>query len=220
MKSISSLLIRFLLTLTLTLLTGIPVQNCFASQNTDQNIDKIAVLPLTINSPNDLNYISRGVGRMLYSRLSWPGKVTVVPPRQIDSLMAKPGGSMPTDKQVSLIAEKTASNYVMAGSITQLAGSFSIDAKVFDIPNKRYMAFFEQSDKEDELIAKVDRIAAAINKKIFNRETVTWSLIEKEKQARIDDNKRKNPEYLMNTLPNGWQPQKKNHGWKIWKYIF
>ena len=61
---------------------------------------------------------------------------------------------------------------------------FSIDAKVFDTDEKKYMAFFEQSKNSDDLIKKVDRIAAAINHKVFHRTTVTWEQMEQEKQKK------------------------------------
>jgi spore coat protein CotH len=127
-------------------------------------------------------------------------------------------GSTSGDELITAIAEKTDSQYVMTGAITQLAGSFSIDAKVYDIANKRYMAFFEQSKKSDDLIEKVDRIAASINQKVFDRSTVTWEKMEQERQKLINDYKRRNPEHLMQ-VPQGWQP-KEEIGWKVWKYLF
>ncbi len=80
------------------------------------------------------------------------------------------------------------------------------------------MSFFEQSKVSDELIEKVDRIAATINQRVFERSTVTWEMMEQEKQKRLNDYKRKNPEHMMN-LPPGWQPEEKI-GWKVWKYLY
>ena len=116
------------------------------------------------------------------------------------------------------IARLTRSDFVLTGTLTRLSGSFSIDAKVYDIENKRYMAFFEQSKKSDVFINKVSRIAATINKKIFDRTTVTWEKMEEEKLAYIKEMKRKNPEYMMKTPQ--WQDTEESPGWKIWKYLF
>ena len=79
------------------------------------------------------------------------------------------------------------------------------------------MAFFEQSKVSDDLIEKVDRIAATINKEAFNRSTVTLERMEREKQAHINKLKRQNPERLMN-VPTG--QEESGPGWKIWEYIF
>ena len=180
-------------------------------------IETLAVLPFKINADKDISYVKKGISRMFYSRLSWPDKVRAIQPAQIEGQL-KSIDQTATDKLIQAIAEKTNSQYVLTGSITQLAGSFSIDAKVYDISNKRYMAFFEQSKESDELIEKVDRIAASINQKIFNRSTVTWEKMEQERQKMINDYKRKNPEHLMQ-VPAGWQP-KEEVGWKVWKYLF
>ncbi len=175
-----------------------------------------STLPFTINSNKDLSYVQKGISRMFYSRLSWADRVVVTPPIKIDAQLKDL--NLSGEKLVQKIASKTNSDYILAGSITQLAGSFSIDAKVFDIKNKRYMSFFEQSKVSDELIEKVDRIAATINQRVFDRSTVTWEMMEQEKQKRLNDYKRKNPEHLMN-VPAGWQPEEKV-GWKVWKYLF
>lgn len=184
---------------------------------TGQTTQKVAVLPFTIHTDKNMDYVKQGICRMFYSRLSWPGNVAVVPPEKMKPIAA--GIDLtPENTRIKSVAQKTESQYVLSGTITQLAGSFSIDARVYDLDNKRYMAFFEQSKNGDELIQKVDRIAASINHKVFNRSTVTWEEMEEEKQKYLNDLKRKNPEYLMQ-VPQGWQPEEEV-GWKVWKYLF
>jgi TolB-like protein len=181
--------------------------------------ETLAVLSFDINADKNknLDYLKKGISTMLYSRLTSPGKVVVVPPQKMASLEAglkKLSGS----QLVHETARKTDSRYVIHGTITSLAGAFSIDAKVFDTTEKQYMAFFEQSKNSDDLIQKVDRIAAAINHKVFNRTTVTWEQMEQEKQKKINELKNQNPENLMQ-MPTGWQQEEKV-GWKVWKYLF
>lgn len=181
------------------------------------NPETLAVLSFNINADKNLDYIKKGISTMLYSRLTWPEKVVVVPPRKMTSLEAGLKEFSGTEL-VHETAAKTGSRYVLHGTITSLAGAFSIDAKVFDTAEKQYMAFFEQSKNSDDLIKKVDRIAAAINHKVFNRTTVTWEEMEQEKNKRINELKNQNPENLMQ-MPTGWQPEEKI-GWKVWKYLF
>lgn len=188
------------------------LQNARAEQ-----VQKMAILPFALNAAEDLSHIQKGVIYMLYSRLSWQDHVVVIPKGQMDPVLAETH-PLRGNELVGEVAAKTASDFVLAGSITQLAGSFSIDVQLYDIQNKRYMTFFEQSKVRDDLIEKVDRIAATINKKVFDRSTVTYEKMEQEKQAYISDLKRRNPEHLMN-VPAGWQ-EEKSPGWKIWKYLF
>lgn len=181
--------------------------------------ETLAVLPFDINADKNknLDYLKKGISTMFYSRLTCPEKVAVVPPKKMASLGAelkKFSGS----ELVHETARQTESRYVLYGTITSLAGAFSIDAKVFDTAEKQYMAFFEQSKSSDDLIKKVDRIAAAINHKVFHRTTVTWEQMEQEKQKKINDLKNQNPENLMQ-MPTGWQREEKV-GWKVWKYLF
>lgn len=179
--------------------------------------ETLAVLSFNINADRNLDYIKKGISTMLYSRLTDPEKVVVVPPQKMASLesgLKKLSGS----ELVHETARETGSRYVLYGTITSLAGAFSIDAKVFDTTEKQYMAFFEQSKNSDDLIKKVDRIAAAINYKVFNRTTVTWEQMEQEKNKKINELKNQNPENLMQ-MPTEWQREEKV-GWKVWKYLF
>ena len=176
-----------------------------------------AVLPFTIHADKDMSYVKKGISRMFYSRLSWPERVAVIPPNEMEKVQADLK-DVSGSELIKKVAQKTDAQYILSGTITRLAGSFSIDARVYDMENKRYMAFFEQSKNSDELVIKVDRIAAAINQKVFDRTTVTWEEMEQEKQKYLNDLKRKNPEHLMQ-VPAGWQPEEEV-GWKVWKYLF
>ena len=181
--------------------------------------ETLAVLSFDINAEKNknLDYLKQGISTMLYSRLTNPEKVVVIPPGKMTALepeLKQLSGS----ERVHEAARKTGSRYVLYGTITSLAGAFSIDAKVFDTAEKQYMAFFEQSKNSDDLIKKVDRIAAAINQKVFNRTTITWEEMEQEKQKKLNELKNRNPENLMQ-VPTGWQREEKV-GWKVWKYLF
>jgi TolB-like protein len=182
-----------------------------------ERIKTISVLPFHINASEDLTHVKEGIFHMLYSRLSWRDNVVVVPANKIKGYLSHIDNLSGTGG-IGEIARLSHSDFVLAGTVTKLGGSFSIDVQVYDIKNKRYLTFFEQSPKSDDLIKKVNRIAAFINKKIFDRTTRNWEKIEQEKQAYIKEQKRKNPEYMMKNPE--WQDTEKSPGWKIWKYLF
>jgi len=189
----------------------------------NENIKTIAILPLKINAPEKMIHLQKGLGQMLYSRLSWKNNVVVIPQNELEQYLRlfntnKADTQKKSGKGINEIGSLTQSDFVLAGAITKLAGSFSIDVQVYDIAQKRYMAFFEQSRKSGDLIDKTNRIAAAINKKIFNRSTLAWENMDREQKEYIQKQKRKNPEYMMRAP--GWQDAEKSPGWKIWKYIF
>ena len=181
----------------------------------------IAIIPFEINSAQNLDYVRDGIVHMLYSRLSWPDNVMVLPQHQVDKKLSSSGQTTETefdDQQVKEAAQTIHSDFILTGSITQFDNAFSIDTRIYDIANKRFLAFSQRSDKSDELIDKVDRIAAIINNKVFDRATLTWDKIEQERQANKEKMKRQNPEYMMQN-PD-WQETKESYGWKIWKYLF
>ena len=156
----------------------------FQTLTAKEDIKTITILPFKIHAQEKLSHIQDGIVQMLYSRLSWKDNVLVVPQKQLASHLSAIDKTK-TDKGINEIARLTHSDFVLEGAITQLGGSFSIDVQVYDIENKRYMAFFEQSQQKDDLISKTNRIAARINKKIFDRSTMAWEKMDQEKKSRI-----------------------------------
>ena len=154
---------------------------------------------------------------MFDARLFWNKKVEVISGDQIKNQF-KEIKHISKAKLIHEIAQKTHSNFALSCIVTELSGSFSIDAKVYDIENMKYMTFFENSKKIDDLIKKTDRIAATINKKIFDRVTVSWKRMEMEKQEYINKLKRQNPEYLIKN--RRFEKSDESYGWKIWKHLF
>ena len=189
----------------------------FQTLTAKEDIKTITILPFKIHAQEKLSHIQDGIVQMLYSRLSWKDNVLVVPQKQLASHLSAIDKTK-TDKGINEIARLTHSDFVLEGAITQLGGSFSIDVQVYDIENKRYMAFFEQSQQKDDLISKTNRIAARINKKIFDRSTMAWEKMDQEKKADVKEQQRKNPEYMLQNPK--WQDTEKSPGWKIWKYLF
>ena len=183
----------------------------------DKKVKTIAVLPVHVNSNQDLDYIKRGMIQMFDSRLSWNKKVEIISGNQIKNQI-KNLEQMHGGRLIQKTAEQTRSNYVLSCIVTELSGSFSIDVKVYDIENMKYMTFFEHSKKINDLIKKTDRIAAAINKKILGRITASWKNVEMEKQEYINKLKRQNPENLIRQ--HQFKDRKDSPGWKIWKYLF
>ncbi|MCP3872900.1 MAG: hypothetical protein GY699_07070 [Desulfobacteraceae bacterium] len=182
-----------------------------------EDIKTIAILPFQINASQELDYIRNGMVRMFNSRLSWREKVTVIPKNAIAKHLPDLDDISGTER-VARIARLTHSNFILTGSITGIGGAFSIDINVYDIENKRYITFFEQSKTIDTLIGKTDKIAAIINKKVFDRTTMSWEKIEQEKLAYIKELKRRNPEYMMQNPQ--WREKKESPGWKIWEYLY
>lgn len=136
---------------------------------------KIAVLPLEINSAEDLAFLQKGIFSMFSSRLSDPGKVEVIEKEKIDSVLSQsqdPGlakGSVTLEK-AGAIGKALGADQVLFGSITMFGTSASIDISVADVAEGRILNTFPGQAKEPgEVITQLDKIADAINLKLFSR---------------------------------------------------
>ena len=196
----------------------------------------LAVIPFKLNTPTPMPHIPKGISQMLYSRLSWRGKVMVIPNKRVEDTLASlrrarggnklspvlHGNKAPMKNSRELTAalgNALGCDFIVTGSITELAGSFSIDARVVDLKNKSYVSFFEQSQRAEDLISRIDRLAAAINHKVFKRSTYTWEQMEAEKKAEQNKLKRQNPEHLMQDSKSKRKGEDEPD-WKIWKHLF
>lgn len=205
------------LTMACLLLAG-AVQVSSALAESD-GIQKIALLPFSVNGNENQEYLRKGILQMLSSRLEWPGHVQVVPESHIKSILTRGKNAGKTQMSMAKdIAQKTGSRFVLSGSVTRLGNGFSVDANLFDMDENRYIPFFTQSDNENDFIDKMDRMAAMINQKAFSRTTMTWDTMRQENRASVNERRRRNPEYLMQNP--AWQQTKKPVGWKFWKRLF
>lgn len=154
---------------------------------------------------------------MFRSRLLWENHIQLVDKNKLQMHLDNTKQKNP-DQIIKKIADLTECDFILTGSITHFANAFSIDTKVYDIKNKKYLTFSEQSKAIDDVIPKVNLIAAKINKKVFDRETVIYENMVKKEKEKAEQFKRQNPENLIPSIPQGDQTEK-TPIWKIWKYL-
>jgi TolB-like protein len=129
----------------------------------------VAVLPFTMNSPQDLTFLRNGLFSMLSSRLSDPGKVDVLDRATVDDALTGSQGDLTQDAARN-IGERLGADYVLFGSLTHFGESVSLDAAMVDITgDKPALTFFEQSNNMGDVIPLVNTFAGDINQKVFNR---------------------------------------------------
>jgi len=172
----------------------------------------VAIIPFETNTENDLSYMTSGILTMLESRLSWKNNVTVIQQSIINKALSGMNETYESNA-VLKIGEKTGADYVVTGIITEFAGAYSVDAKVWNLKTKSYLTFFNQSATLDKLISKVDVVAAKINKKIFDRTTASYEKYKNENIITEEDLRRMNPERMM---PSPDTRERKKPWWKIW----
>lgn len=173
----------------------------------------IAILPFEIHSEKDAPYIQSGILNMLYSRLYWKGHVTLINKNDVKNKLASTN-QLAENELVLKLGDNAWTDYVMTGSVTGYADAFSIDVKIYDIKNQSYLTFFDQTTEIEQVIKKVDIISAKINKKLFNRATITYERLKQEEIISEEELKRMNPEKMMpyrKMIDPGEKPW-----WKFW----
>ena len=117
----------------------------------------VTVLPFTLNSSENIDYIKQGIEEMLSSRISVPDKINVTNKNVVLEELKKSKIKSITATDVYNLGKKLNSDYVVWGSITKIGNSISIDGKLVDIvTSKSDIGIFAQSQSLDEVIPKIN----------------------------------------------------------------
>jgi outer membrane protein insertion porin family len=120
---------------------------------------RVAVLPFQVNSAKPLGYLETSLPDLLTTRLEASGRVKVLESRAVrESVIAHAGER--SDATVRRIARELGADQVVAGSLTELAGRYSLDVKVVprqDAAATRTLVFTAES--EQDLLDRVNELA-------------------------------------------------------------
>jgi len=143
---------------------------------------RVAIIPFQINADQDYTFLQKGIVDMLSSRLSAP-TVEVIDPLTTAKVIEEVKG-FKGDSKVLMAAAKLKADFAVAGSITVLGGSVSIDAKVLDVTGTRpAFSFYKQTQGMDEVIPQINRLATEINTTVLGRPTPAVAMAEPPKAA-------------------------------------
>ncbi|MFH1675074.1 MAG: FG-GAP-like repeat-containing protein [Pseudomonadota bacterium] len=130
---------------------------------------RVVIIPFKMNADRDLSFLKEGIVDMLASRLSSGETVAVVSRQETDQALEDI--SEPVNEEIArAIGERLQADYVLFGSLTLFGNSVSLDAKMVDVGKKRpTLAFFKQGGQVDEVIPRINLLAAEINETFFGR---------------------------------------------------
>ena len=131
---------------------------------------KLAILPFTMNSDRDLNFLREGIMDMLSSRLAWKNKLEIIEKGVVKKESAAVPGPMNETKALA-IGKALGADYVIFGSLTVFGESVSLDAKIMDVKKSEILiTAYDQSKGMDGVIPTVNQFAENINAKIMGKE--------------------------------------------------
>lgn len=128
---------------------------------------RIAVLPFSVHSAENIDYIRQGIEDMLRSRLSLNEKMTVIGKDSLQPLIKEMAGKELTEPAVSAIGKKINADYVVWGSLTKIGTMINIDGKLLDIATSSPEVNFSSQCGLDEIIPRINDFSGRITAQIF-----------------------------------------------------
>ena len=119
----------------------------------------IAVLPFRIHSARPLGYLTESLADLLATHLEATGKVEVLGSQTVNDAL---GGASRTDfseEELRSLAERLAVRVVISGSVTELAGSFSLDIRLTPVGTGRSQSIAIIAASEEALIGRLGELA-------------------------------------------------------------
>jgi TolB-like protein len=133
------------------------------AENVKDQVKKVAVLPFSVNSSEDINYVRDGIWDMLISRLSADSVISVTAKQKVTNMLDASGKKGLAIADVYSLGKKLDIDYVVWGSITKIGNSISLDAKLLDVATyKTPIGVFEQCRGMDDVIPRISDFAKKI----------------------------------------------------------
>src|SRR5262245_47185963 len=122
----------------------------------------VAVLPFEVHSEKPLGYLEGSLAELLATRLEASGRVDVVEAVTVrETLIAWPGEK--TEDALRRLARELSADWVVVGSLTELAGHYSLDVRVTPAESRVTTSTMVLSaEGDDELLDRVNELADRI----------------------------------------------------------
>jgi outer membrane protein assembly complex protein YaeT len=122
----------------------------------------VAVLPFEVHSEKPLDYLEGSLAELLATRLEASGRVDVVEAVTVrETLIAWPGEK--TEDALRRLAKELSADWVVVGSLTELAGHYSLDVRVTPVESRVATSTMVLSaDDDDELLDRVNELSDRI----------------------------------------------------------
>ncbi|HLA27499.1 MAG TPA: FG-GAP-like repeat-containing protein, partial [Syntrophales bacterium] len=123
----------------------------------------VSVLPFSVHSSENIEYVQQGIWDMLNSRISANSKIEVITKDTVLANLKEADKQELTAADVYGLGKKMNADFVVWGSITKIGNNVSIDGKLVDIGSyTSSVGIFVQSQGLDEIIPKINDFAQRI----------------------------------------------------------
>ena len=127
----------------------------------------VAVLPFSVSSSENIDFIRQGIANIIASRLSVNEKIDVIGKDKVLAALPESRDKEFTAAELAGLGKKFTADFIVSGSITKIGNSLSIDGKLFDTnAEKTAFAVSAQCQSMDEVIPKVNDLTQRIEAQI------------------------------------------------------
>lgn len=123
---------------------------------------RIAVLPFRIHSARPLGHLTESLSELLAARLDATDELSAVPAEELRGVLVGSPNADLSDAELRNLAERLGAVAVVSGSLTELAGRFSLDARVTPRLGTRSHTIVMTSASEEELVGRLDELAGRV----------------------------------------------------------
>lgn len=152
----------------------------FTGRAAGQEVVKVGVLPFGIHSPDAQKVADwpRRAAAILAKDLSRDERIVVVEEEQVQRALERAGPAPPDEETGRALGQALGADYLVMGSITQVDGSISADARILDVYQQGWVASAFASGRETELDQVLAKLSSEVNLRVLKKELVTQVLIE------------------------------------------
>ena len=128
----------------------------------------VAILPFSVSSAENIDYVQQGIWDMLTSRISVNNQIEAVNKDVVLANLKEAAKKELTLADIYGLGKKMNVDFVVWGSITKIGNNVSIDGKLVDVGTyKSPVGIFVQSQGLDEIIPKINDFAQRISNHII-----------------------------------------------------
>ena len=146
-----------------------------------QEVIKIGILPFKVYAadPEKLAAWPMQVAKILSQELARDERVVVVEEEKIQEALARAGPVEIDERLAREIGRTVDADHIIIGSITQVNGSISLDARILDVYLQGVLAsVFVVGRVTEDLLPVVQKLAQELNVRVLKKEMISKVLIE------------------------------------------
>ena len=122
-------------------------------------LPSLAVLPFRVHSAKPIDYLGESLANLLRTRIEASGRVRVLDADAVDAQLSESERTETRDPALREIAARIGADQLVTGSITELAGRYSLDIRVTPAaPGLDAEAFVLTAEQDEELLGRVDEV--------------------------------------------------------------